>query len=124
MAGQEFEICQAEKFPIELGRMPKKVQNAYSKRIISTLKTKPHISEPPKVKRLSGYKELWRLRVSDDYRLIYRLNTSKMTVTMLMIDHRSKIYDRLGRDQNGQPGIRIIVNAEELIEKQANSNVH
>jgi hypothetical protein len=35
---------------------------------------------------------------------------------MLMVDHRGKIYGRLGANPDGSPGIRIVATAEELLE--------
>ena len=69
------------------------------------------------MKRLKGYKELWRFRVSDEYRLVYRLESARKLVTLLMLDHRSTVYERLGADQNQEPGVRIIARAEELLER-------
>ena len=91
-----FTIAQAEKFPLELGRMPKKVQKAYLRTILPILGKTPDQPDPPRIKRLNGYKALWRMRVSDNYRLVYRVDRAELCVTMLMIDHRAKIYDRLG----------------------------
>jgi mRNA-degrading endonuclease RelE of RelBE toxin-antitoxin system len=113
-----FLIVQAEKFPLELGRMPKKVQNSYLRNILPTLRNSPDQVDPPRIKQLAGYKALWRLRVSDNYRLVYRVDRAKLLVTMLMIDDRSKIYDRLGAKEDGTPGIRIISNAEDLLERE------
>jgi addiction module RelE/StbE family toxin len=113
-----YTLAMAEKFPVELARMPKKVQNAYNRTIAPILKSFPEQSDPPKIKPLTGYKSLWRIRVTDSYRLIYRVEKTKRVVTMLMIDNRSKIYQRLGAEDDGSPGIRIVANAEELLEKK------
>jgi superfamily I DNA/RNA helicase/mRNA-degrading endonuclease RelE of RelBE toxin-antitoxin system len=113
----KFSIAHSEGFPLELGRSPKKVRNAYQRTVIPLLQSVPDQSDPPKIKHLNGYKSLWRLRISDDYRLVYRVDKDDLLVTMLMLDHRNKIYKRLGANEDGTPGIRIVANAEKLLEK-------
>ncbi len=113
-----FVIAHAEGFPLELGRAPKKVRNAYSRIVLPLLRIGPDIADPPRIKRLTGYKNLWRLRVSDDFRLVYRVDQTDRLVTMLMLEHRAKVYERLGANENGEPGIRIVAQAEELLERE------
>jgi superfamily I DNA/RNA helicase/mRNA-degrading endonuclease RelE of RelBE toxin-antitoxin system len=113
-----WEICQAEDFPLDLGRLPKAVRNAYSKWVMPLLRMQPDRAEPPKVRKLVGYKDLWRLRVSDNYRLVYRVDHAKCTVILLMVGDRNKIYERLGAKSDGTPGIRILANARELLERE------
>jgi len=116
MAG--FEIAHAEAFPLELGRAPRKVRKAYQSSVIPLLKSAPDVADPPKVKHLAGYKNLWRLRVSDEYRLVYRIDPKTRVVTLLMLDHRNKVYERLGANEHGEPGVRIVARAEEILEKE------
>jgi len=113
-----FEIAHAESFPLELGRAPNKVRNAYIRTVIPALRNVPDKVDPPRIKRLIGYRNLWRLRVSDDFRLVYRVDQADRLVTMLMLDHRAKIYDRLGANEVGEPGVRIVARAEELLERE------
>jgi len=113
----EFEIAHAERFPFELGRAPRKVQRSYGRTIVPILKLSPLIANPPQIKKLSGYKDLWRIRISDEYRLVYRVDQSRKTVILLMLDHRANIYERLGANADGSPGTRIIINAEDLVER-------
>jgi len=112
-----YQLAQAETFPFELGKVPKKVAKAYQRVVCPTLRTAPETSDVPLVKKLKGYKQLWRIRVADDYRLVYRVEQEQRTVVMLMIGHRSECYSRLGASETGEPGVRIIANAEELIER-------
>ena len=114
----KFEIAHAEGFPLELGRSPKKVQNAYSKTILTALRERPAEQDPPRIKRLIGFKNLWRLRVSDTYRLVYQVDHQQSLVTILMLDHRGKVYDRLGVDVDGQRSTRIVTEAPELLEPE------
>jgi superfamily I DNA/RNA helicase/mRNA-degrading endonuclease RelE of RelBE toxin-antitoxin system len=115
---EDFVIAQAEKFPLELGRMPRKVQNSYQKSVLPALRKAPDQSDPPRVKHLKGFKDLWRIRVGDSHRLVYRVDKGERVVTMQFIDHRSKVYNRLGAKSDGTPGIRIVANAEELLERK------
>jgi len=114
----DFQIAHAEEFPLELGRAPKKVRNAYKTSVVPSLRSSPDQHDPPRIKRLNGYKNLWRLRVSDDHRLVYRVDQKDRVVTMLMLDHRAKVYERLGADDKGEPGVRIVARAEELLERE------
>lgn len=41
--------------------------------------------------RLKGHR---RIKVADDYRIIYRVNTAKRTVTIVSIGHRDNIYNQ------------------------------
>jgi superfamily I DNA/RNA helicase/mRNA-degrading endonuclease RelE of RelBE toxin-antitoxin system len=116
--GREFELAHAERFPLELGRAPNKVRNAYQRTVVPVLKTCPDKPDPPRVKRLTGYRDLWRLRVSDEYRLVYKVDQAAKLVTVLMLDTRGKIYDRLGEASDGKPGIRIVARAEDLLERE------
>ena len=115
-----FTVAHAEKFPFELGSMPKKVRNALQKwqQRIKNNEIDPQKQSPPTVKRLTEYKNLWRLRISDNYRLVYKVEPQERVVIMMMIDHRDKIYERLGANAQGEPGIRIVAGAEELLEKK------
>ncbi len=113
-----YQIAHSHEFPFELGRVPKKVRGAYSSLALPLLNSAPERADPPRVKPLSGFRDLWRLRISDDYRLVYRVDRAQRLVTLLMIDRRSTIYDRLGTAANGTPGIRIIAKASDLLERQ------
>ncbi len=113
-----YEIAHSEGFPLELGRAPRKVHNAYQKSILPELRSRPDTADPPRIKKLSGYKSLWRYRVSDEWRLVYKVDPSERLVTMLMVGNRGAIYERLGRGEDGNPGIRIIAHAPELLEQE------
>lgn len=113
-----YQIAFAETFPLELGRAPKKVQHAYQRSVLPLLKEGPDQADPPKVRPLRGYRDLWRLRVSDEYRLVYQVDRKARVVTLLMVDHRNKIYDRLGLADDGGPGARILAQAGDLLERE------
>ncbi len=58
------------------------------------------------------------MRVSDTYRLVYRVEPEQRLVTLLMLDHRNAIYGRLGAASDGTPGTRIVAHAAELLERE------
>lgn len=113
-----FELAFSERFPNDLSKVPRKVRRAYEHLTKSILCEVPDRANPPQIKRLGNYKDLWRLRVADNYRLVYRVDSRKRVVCLMMIDHRDKIYDRLGADENGEPGFRIIAGAQELVDRE------
>ncbi len=115
---QMYEIAHSETFPFELGRVPKKVRSAYLKTVLSQLRSNPEVIDPPRVKKLDGFRALWRYRVAEDWRLIYGVDRKESLVTLLMIGHRGSVYERLGLDELGHPGIRIVATATELLETQ------
>lgn len=73
----------------ELSRIPKIDQIAVTRKISSLLE-KSIINE----KRLSGYKDIFRMRVGS-YRIVYR-KTSQETYIVL-IGHRKDIYDLVNK---------------------------
>ncbi len=114
-----FEVAHYEKFPYELSDVPKKVRNACYRwqTNVKNQEILPNRSDPPTIKKLNEYRNLWRLRIGDDYRMIYSVNSNRQLVTMLMIGHRKKIYDRIDADEAGKPGVRITAYGPELLEK-------
>ncbi len=114
-----FELAHAEKFPYELANVPKNVQKAcqHWQEKFMNREAQPGRANPPLIKRLIEFKNLWRLRIGDDYRLIYRYEPSENVLTMIMIDHRRKVYERLGLGEDGKPGLRIVAAGPELLER-------
>ncbi|MEI6739544.1 MAG: 3'-5' exonuclease [Gemmatimonadaceae bacterium] len=106
----------SETFPLDLGRTPKKVHGAYKAWILNLLRSAPVTADEPKVKKLRGWKDLWRLRVSDEYRLVYRVDHQRHIVVCLLLGNRKDVYERLGATDDGSPGLRIIANASDLLE--------
>lgn len=46
--------------------------------------------------------------VNDSFRLVYRVDSSARTVTLLLLGDRKEVYERLGSNADGSPGIRVI----------------
>jgi mRNA-degrading endonuclease RelE of RelBE toxin-antitoxin system len=113
-----WEIRHADSFLLDLRRAPKKVLHALESTIFPTLRSAPATADPPRIKRLEGYKRLWRLRVSDEYRLVYRVEPEEAAVIMLMLGHRKEIYERAGMTDGGRPGIPLVGAASFLLEAE------
>ena len=114
-----FQIAQVDSFSHQLALAPKPVQNTIRKRVIPELRVAPDRAQPPKIKRLKGYKGLWRYRVNDTHRLVYRVHASKTgaEVVFLLLGHRKDVYERLGANADGTPGIRIVASGiDDLLE--------
>ncbi|HQE02723.1 MAG: 3'-5' exonuclease [Bacillota bacterium] len=112
-----YDLAFSERFPNDLSTVPRKVRKSYDHLVANILRSVPDRANPPLIKRLSNYKNLWRLRVSDTYRLIYSVDSRNRVVCLHMIGHRDKIYERLGANDLGEPGYRIIAGAQQLIER-------
>lgn len=63
------------------------------KKLVSKIKnltsSNPQTSD---IKKLQGYKNLYRLRV-DDYRIIFAIVPDKKLIVITIIGHRKEIYD-------------------------------
>ena len=70
----------------ELADLP--VQEA--ERIISAINALAEDPRPPGSLKLSG-REGWRIRIGD-YRVIYEIEDAILTITVLNVGHRRKIY--------------------------------
>jgi addiction module RelE/StbE family toxin len=113
-----FQLAQVDSFSNQLALAPKPVRNAM-KRVIPELRSEPDKVKLPKIKRLTGYKGLWRYRVNNSYRLVYRVEkaSKENTVTLLLLGDRKDVYERLGQAEDGTPGIRVIASGvEDLLE--------
>jgi len=73
-----------------LYKLPSKV----IEKIVAVLKSLEENPRPAGCKKLKGYKNLWRARVSD-YRIIYSIEEVIMLVDIREIGNRKDIYDKL-----------------------------
>ena len=67
MAG--YAIAMSEEYPEDLSRAPEKVRKSLKRLMKDVLVASPTDHSQTQVKKLSGYKNLWRLRIGRDYRL-------------------------------------------------------
>lgn len=63
-------------------------------RIKSTFKELQNYPNVPGIKRLQGYKSLYRLRVGS-YRVVFTVNKNIVTIVIVVVGHRGDIYKKL-----------------------------
>jgi addiction module RelE/StbE family toxin len=109
----------AEGFEIDFARANKKTQKAYSKTVRQRLVEGPTDHHDNAIKKLAEWKDMWRYRISNEYRLVYLVNQQAKTVTLCLLDHRKKVYDRLGHIDGQGPSIEVIADEdmEHLLER-------
>jgi mRNA interferase RelE/StbE len=71
----------------ELAKLPKEIQQRIAARI-DELKVNPY---PPGIKTLKNGEGQLRLRVGD-YRVIYRVEATRLVILIVKIGHRKNIY--------------------------------
>ena len=115
-----YTIAMSEEYPEDLSRAPDKVRKSIKRLMKNILLVSPTDHSQTQIKKLVGYKDLWRLRIGRDYRLIYRVDESTRTVILLMVGHRNAIYERTGIDDSDDAPVsyRIVASAPELLEKK------
>ena len=47
---------------------------------------------PPKVKKLKGQRDYWRIRIGD-YRVLYTINDKTRVIDIVRVGHRREVYD-------------------------------
>ena len=72
----------------QLDRLPPDVKVRLSQCILALEKN----PRPPGVIKLTGKKELYRLRISE-YRVIYRIQDKQLGVLIVKVAHRKNAYD-------------------------------
>ena len=50
-----------------------------------------HGPRPPRVEKLKGSDDLWRVRVGD-FRIIYTVNDDKLLILVIRVGHRRHVY--------------------------------
>ena len=110
-----YKIEMGDNIQYEISATPEKVRRKLRKDGNAQLRTAPATPRPPAIKKLIGWKDLYRLRLND-YRLVYRVEHESEKVTLLFIGPRDKVYEQLGHDPDkNQPTARII--ADEQVHK-------
>ncbi|GIK63340.1 MAG: hypothetical protein BroJett018_11340 [Chloroflexota bacterium] len=87
-------IQQRDNYKYDIFKLPKKIQ-LLSVEMDKELRFFPTRVHGSTIKKLQGYKLLWRYRI-DDYRFIYAVNGN--IVEMLMAGNRKDVYERLSYD--------------------------
>ncbi len=71
-----------------LGKLDKPIRT----RILQAVAGLADEQRPSGVKKLKGEENLWRIRVAKDYRVVYHILDNVLTVEVIDVDHRSRIY--------------------------------
>ena len=83
----EYKLTFARSARKELQSLDSKVAS----RVISRIEVLAAVPRPPGCKKLEGAINLWRLRVGD-WRVIYSIDDSKLTVDISAVRHRRDVY--------------------------------
>lgn len=78
-------------FSDDADKQLKKLDKSVQRRILVAIVKLEEDPRPQGVKKLKGNNDFWRIRVND-WRVIYQINDGKLTILVLEIGHRSKIY--------------------------------
>jgi mRNA interferase RelE/StbE len=62
------------------------------RRIFGRIETLASEPRPAGVKKMKGFRDLWRIRVGD-YRVMYSIDDNTSRVEILRIAHRRDVYD-------------------------------
>ena len=87
-----YQISFVEGFLADFANSPKKIQNSFSKTARNILASSPE-TPGPNIKKLKGYKNYWRYRISESHRIIYEVSGKE--VTLHMLGDRKVVYDRM-----------------------------
>lgn len=74
----------------ELGKLDKPV----ARRVYSAVMALGEEPRPDGCRRLSGYPDLWRIRVGD-HRVVYSIDDGRLVVVALHVAHRREVYRKL-----------------------------
>jgi mRNA interferase RelE/StbE len=67
------------------------LDNGLKKRIAEAMEILTHNSHPSGCKKMSGYKNRWRIRVGD-YRIVYEIHDGELIILVVRIAHRQEVY--------------------------------
>ena len=115
-----YEIEILDNLQLNLRSIPQKVQRRLFQEVKARLRNNPAVHEPPAIKKLKGWNDLYRLSIQD-HRAIYHVDRDSKVVTLLIVGHRSRVYEQLGHDaEKDRPSARIIANeqAHPLLERR------
>lgn len=89
---QKYRIELTKSAQKELGKLPNHIRS----NIFQTIENLEHDPTPKNAKKLSGFDELFRIRVGV-YRIVYSVNKNVVTIIILKISHRKDAYNFLKR---------------------------
>ena len=80
-------------FTTAAARQVKKLPRPARDRVLDAIQDLAEDPRPRNSKKLSGEQAAWRIRVGN-YRVIYEVVDSELTVTVVRAAHRREVYDR------------------------------
>jgi mRNA interferase RelE/StbE len=84
--------------PYEIGFKPsalkeiRKLDESARKAIISEIELLANNPRPDGCKKLKGEVNLYRIRVFNNYRVVYEIQDRKLVVTVVKVGHRRDVY--------------------------------
>ena len=103
-----WQINMKEGLEIDIAKATRRVQNAYKNTVYTRLRENPINQNDNAIKKLNNWKNTWRYRIADDYRLVYNVDKPEKTITLILLGKRDKVYERLGHISNEGPSAKII----------------
>lgn len=73
-------------------RQLRKLEAEIQSRIVEEIETLADNPRPEGCKKLKGEKNLYRIRVSDTYRVVYEIQDKQLLITIVKVGHRRDIY--------------------------------
>ena len=89
MTHSDYQVVFEPKALKQLRRLDPQTQ----RRILTAAKLLASNPQPPKAKKLTDQDGLWRVRVGD-YRIVYQIEDSVLTVLVVKVGHRREVYKR------------------------------
>lgn len=80
-------------FTTAAARQVRKLPRSARDRVLDAIEDLADDPRPHGAKKLVGEQTAWRIRIGD-YRVVYDLFDSELTVTVVRAGHRREVYDR------------------------------
>lgn len=80
-------------FTAAAARQVKKLPHIARGRILDAITNLGEDPRPQGAKKLVGEQTAWRIRIGE-YRVIYDISDTKLTITVVRAAHRREVYDR------------------------------
>jgi mRNA interferase RelE/StbE len=71
-----------------------KIEKSQQQRIVLATDLLSQNPRPPRVKKVQGYANLWRIRVGD-FRVTYQIDEDVLTILVVYLGHRRDIYRKI-----------------------------
>lgn len=90
MSNVEYEI----EYTNSALKQTKRLDPRVYERIFRTIEALRHDPHPASSKKLSGYEDVWRIRVGS-YRVAYEIYENKLLILVLAVGNRDLFYEKL-----------------------------